>query len=414
MAKGVKFGGGIDTDYWNKQIKNIKTKEDARNLLSDIMDASTAGLFNIGITSNDQKNIVGLIKNLGKKAGVDTSNIEAYWDPKVDLKSKNVDTIMANSLRLWDKQIEAQTKKESEVKAQQQKDKATTDKINDVINGATKAIKNAAKSIGGSGSSGGSKSNDRYYQNQLKELKKEIDALKKPKVWSAQELAELYGITDQYNMANIEKQYNDATNQYYDDAIKQQEQYNEDANFTAASYANNLIRKYVDSYKAQAPTAVGRGTLAANALTNSLAADQTLGETATNLNNIINDYKAQREAELAQNPINARTDYNNIGSWLLSQGANMNASDVQQYIDTLNAYKDKYTAARNAQATLANAAASAYQNRAQAALANMQYANNNSLWKYYQLIYGDNAATAYGNDMYSTYRTGDLNNSTNQ
>ena len=64
----------------------------------------------------------------------------------------------------------------------------------------------------------------------------------------------------------------------------------------------------------------------------------------------------------------------------------------------MNAYKEEYQAIRNAQTTVANNAAAAYQNRAQAALATMNYQNDNALWNVYKSIYGDNAALAYRND----------------
>lgn len=268
---------------------------------------------------------------------------------------------------------------------------------------------NQTTSSGGSTSSGssggGGGSNDRYYINQINKITKELDELKNPKVWTAKELAELYGVTDQYNYENILKQYNEATNKYYDDSIAAQTEYNDDANRMNTTYANNLIKKYLDSYSTQAPTAVGRGVQAANALANSLNADQTAGEVATNLNSIVNSYQEQRKAELENNPLNARTDYNSIGSWLLSQGAKMNEAEVQQHVDTLNAYATKYAANRNAQATLANAAASAYQSNAQAALANAAYNNSMKDYKYYQYWYGDNAARAYANSLKDTNTT---------
>ena len=171
------------------------------------------------------------------------------------------------------------------------------------------------------------------------------------------------------------------------------------------TYANNLINKYLDSYAAQAPTAVGRGVLGANALISSLNADMAAGEVATNLNSLVRDYEKQREAELETNATNARTDYNAIGTWLLSQGAKQNEADVQRHVDTLNAYATKYAAARNAQRTLANSAAQAYQYNAQAALNNAAYNNTMKDYKYYQYWYGDNAARAYANSLKDTNTT---------
>ena len=405
MAKGVGIFGKVDKAYWENEIKNAKTAADARTLLDDIMSASYAGTLNWGITKNDQKTISGLIKTLGKKFNVDTSDIEKMWDPNIDLKSKNSETIKTNSLNMWDKQVKINQNKQAQVKTQQQVEQArntnTEATLNKLVDNYTNTIANTVKrstSSGGSGGSSKSKSNDSYFENELAKVKKELESLKKPTVWTSDELAKLYGLEDQYNYDNILNQYNDATNQYYNDAITQQTEYNEDADIASAAYANNLIRKYVDSYKAQAPTAVGRGTLAANALTSAMNADQTLGETATNLNNIINDYKAQRESELANNPTLARNQYNSLGKYLLQQGADKAATEVQRYIDTLNAYKEEYQAIRNAQTTVANNAAAAYQNRAQAALATMNYQNDNALWNVYKSIYGDNAALAYRND----------------
>ena len=256
----------------------------------------------------------------------------------------------------------------------------------------------------GSGSGSGSGGSS-YYTNQINQLTKELNELKNPKVWSAKELAELYGITDQYNYDKILEQYNNATKQYYDDAIAEQLEYNENANMMNTTYANNLINKYLDSYAAQAPTAVGRGVLGANALISSLNADMAAGEVATNLNSIVRDYEKQREAELETNATNARTDYNAIGSWLLSQGAKQNEADVQRHVDTLNAYATRYAAARSAQKTLANSAAQAYQYNAQAALNNAAYNNTMKDYKYYQYWYGDNAARAYANSLKDTNTT---------
>ena len=52
----------------------------------------------------------------------------------------------------------------------------------------------------------------------IAELEKKLEGYLK--VWSAPELAELYGID--YNEANILKDYNDATNKYYDDIVAEQ------------------------------------------------------------------------------------------------------------------------------------------------------------------------------------------------
>lgn len=421
MAKGVKLGGGIDTKYWEKAVNNAKTNTDARQVLYDLFNAATAGIFNIGITDNDQKNIMSIVNKLGKKFDVDVTGIASIWDPsKNHLSGGDQDKARNQGLTAWDNAVKNKkpsttTKSKAEAFYESGKqgpvpeDWYTTDtKGNKIADTRKKTTTNtsttkAPSTSGGSkssksyGSSGGSKGTDKYYDNIIKNLQNEIDALKNPKVWTADELAEHYGVTDQYNYDNILKMYNDATNQYYDDAVAEQTKINEDSNLANTTYANNLIREYINSYANQAPTAVRKGTVAANALATGINANQSLSDTATQLNNLVTNYQQAREAELAANPTNARSDYNNMGSWLLSKGAEVNKTEVQKYIDDLNAYNIRYTAARQAQSQLANARQQAYQSNLQAALANAAANAQMRDYPFYQYWYGDNAPTAYWN-----------------
>lgn len=382
MAKGVKFGGKIDTAYWEGRINKTKSIFDAHDVLYELLSASTSGSFNIGVSDKDQTNIMNLVNKLGAKYNVDVTGIANIWDPsKNHINSLEISRARESAMNAWDR---------AAAKAKPSSGSSTSN-----TNGATSGAVTNGVAGGATSPSSGAGGNYNYAPNSG--ITSAVDKLEKPKVWTAAELAELYGITDQYNYENILKQYNEATNKYYDDSIATQTEYNDDANRMNTTYANNLIKKYLDSYSTQAPTAVGRGVQAANALANSLNADLAAGEAATSLNNIVNDYQERRKSELENNPLNARTDYNSIGSWLLTQGANMNASVVQQYIDTLNSYATKYAADRNAQATLANAAATAYQNNAQAALATAAYNNSLKDKKYFDYWYGDNSAGVYQN-----------------
>ena len=268
----------------------------------------------------------------------------------------------------------------------------------------TKTGTGGAGGTGGSGGTGSGKSNADDYETLLNEYKQKLDELLNPKVWTADELAKHLGVEDLYNYDRILQMYNDATDKYYTDALAEQNKINKNAEISNASYANRLLSNYINSYKNAAPTAVGKGTLAANALNSLLGADQANEEAASNLNDILNSYKEKWDYERANNEVLAREKYNDMGTWLLNQGTNINTADVQNYINALNAYDTAYSGIRNAQNNLASTAAATYQNNAQAALARNQLAASQAsgdfLRKAYQLYYGteNNADTkAYNN-----------------
>ena len=242
---------------------------------------------------------------------------------------------------------------------------------------------------GGYYGGGGGDYSGSYWDADIAGLKEQLEALAHPKVWTPDELAELYGVKDQYNMDYLLKQYNDATNKYYTDAIATQEDANTDAEKNNSAYASSLLRNYINSYANAAPTAVGKGTLAANALSTQLGADKSNEEASANLNSIINSYKEAWDSELAQNDLKARQDYNTLGTWLLNQGTALNASQVQNYINELKALETYYAAARNAQSTVAQTAASAYQQNANAALANNSAAREDAMRQIYRWKYGE-------------------------
>lgn len=290
---------------------------------------------------------------------------------------------------------------------------AIANAVNTAVNAAKKNA--SSKSSKGSGGSGGGKSsssgkvNDAYYEKMLNDIKKELDELKHPKVWTAAELAKFHDVEDQYNYDKILQKYNDATNQYYTDAVANQIMNNTNAEKSNTAYANRLINDYLSSYSNAAPTAVGKGTRAANALASSINADLANEEASSNLQSLVNSYVENQKNELANNPILARQEYNDMGKLLLQLGANYNTSEVQNYINALNAYDTAYAGMRNAQVNLAKNAAATYQNNAQAALANNAYtaskANDNMLRRAYQLKYGNEWEKAYNNDKRDVSQT---------
>ena len=260
----------------------------------------------------------------------------------------------------------------------------------DAIDAANNAVNNAVNNYANYGNIGNL---DAYYNNEIAQLQQELNELKNPKVWNVDELAKYYGIEDQYNMNYLLNMYNNATDKYYKDAINAQYGINKDSELSNSAYANSLLNKYLTSYNNAAPTAVGKGTIAANALSTLLGADKANEEASSGLNDIVNSYKEKWAAEKAANDSLARERYNELGTYLLNGATNLNTSEVQKYINDLKAYETKYQADRNAQSTLAASAANAYNNNAQAALVTNQAAAANAAENFrrreFQALYGN-------------------------
>lgn len=291
------------------------------------------------------------------------------------------------------------------------KTNGVVDAFNTAVAKATSAY-NSSNGGGGGGYSGGGGggysggSSDAHYEELLNEYKTLIDDLKKPKVWTAEELAKHFGVEDQYNMDYLTKMYQDETNKYYTDAIERQTKYNQDSELSNSAYANNLLKSYLSSYQNAAPTALGRGTRAANALTTMLGADMSNETSAANLNSIVNNYIESQKSDLENDKVQARDRYNELGKWLVERGTAVNTAEVQDYINSLKAYETAYAGIRNAQNNLASTAAAAYQQAANAALAQNQYnatkASDNILRQAYKAFYGENNANwekAYYNNQ---------------
>ena len=252
---------------------------------------------------------------------------------------------------------------------------------------------------GGSGSGygggiGGISVDDLFGEDKIGLIKDAAENTTIPKVWNKEDLVKFYGVEDEYDMDKLIARYNEKTNKYYGDAIAEQEKDKKEAELNNSRYVNELLNTYVNSYNNAAPTAMGRGTLAANALTTLLGAAETNEAASSDLRSIINDYKESQKAELANNPVLAEDWYNNVGKWLVEQGVNTNSAEVKNYINDLAAYQTAYAGVRNAQKVYNDYLASAYETRAANAntinAINSQMAEDNLLRRMYQLKYLDN------------------------
>lgn len=245
-------------------------------------------------------------------------------------------------------------------------------------------------------------SNNKQYEA----LTKEIDKLKEmyaeaTRVWSADEVAKHLGID--YNEANILEDFNKQTNEYYDNAIAEQQALRNDYIKNNANYIQELTDAYIDSNKYVAPTATNRGIQAANLMNTNMSADTTNSTNDYGMYQNILNQEEYRKAELANNPNLAKKAYNELGTLLSNWSANKNTSDIKQYIDQLDSYTNYYAADRAYQAYLSQANAAKYAGLAGAAQnyaynaaqqANSQANNFAQLWNYYYNTSNKNASYA--------------------
>lgn len=244
-------------------------------------------------------------------------------------------------------------------------------------------------------------------------LKKEIQDLKDKlaeatRVRSAAELAEHYGID--YNLENILADYNQRTNDYYDEAVQAQNDIRTDYARNNGRYVDDIVGSYLDSYKNTAQTAANRGMTSANALASYMSGNAINSQADYGMLQSVNDLEEARKAELEANPNTARSYYNSIGSYLSNLSANLNASDVQNYINELDAYTQRYQADRTYQGYLAQAATSKYAGLAGAAQNNAYSAaqNGSTYQSAYDSLYNYFLATNGGSTTAAKRAMGNL------
>ena len=250
---------------------------------------------------------------------------------------------------------------------------------------------------------------EQLLESQLNDYKAELDALKEQlKPRSAQEMAKIYGVD--YNLDNILADYNKQTNEYYNDAIAKQTEYRNDFARDNALFYDRLINEYLDSYKNTAATNTNKGIRTANALSNAINANNVNAANDYGMLQSINNLGEAKKAELANNPYLAEQQYNKLGTYLSNLSANINTSDVKQYVDSLDAYSNLYSGSRQYQNYLAQAAQSKYSGLANAAKYNASGTGDSSLAKiyenYFNLTRGNrkDAANAFVNTINPTYK----------
>lgn len=270
----------------------------------------------------------------------------------------------------------------------------------------TKKLAEANKNTG-SGSSSSNKISapsipnydDSALRKQIEDMQKQIAEL--TKVYSAEELAERYGID--INEQTRLNDYNKQTNQYYDDMIREQGELRDDTLRNNSYYDQRLLENYNDSFQNSVHTQTGEAAKAATALSMMNTNAYNTGYNDYQLLQSLNNLEEARKKELAENVFTAKKDVTDLKTYLSSLSATHNASDVQNYVNELNALGSRYASSRATAAAAANAAATQYAGLANASYnySNSAAGNMDSLYNYYLRLYNNEkqAASAVVNQM---------------
>ena len=410
MALFDGLGGITGHIYADAIIRKMKGATYAKSyqLLQDAYKSVNNGIG--GFTANDAKQLAKIVDAMGKQYGITNQTDNVSYELK----------FMANNNRLKDKvsltQLDTYMKGISpkaltgsttgDVKngeaTRRYGNESTTGKLPNASSNNTTTSSDSepssnettSTSYTGGGSGTVSSKIDAYIdwlQAKNKELDKRVYELEHPKVMTADELAALHGID--YNEQHILDEYNKRTNEYYQDAID--EYYNLRNNLVGQASRNNqrTINDYLGEWDNAAPTAARRGEIAANALSAYMNSNYGLNTEDYNLAQAQNGLRSEWETELAANPNTARQQYNAMGTTLAGLSANLNTSQVKQYIDQLDAYSQMYAANRAISAAAAQGVASQYAGLANAAATNAstsasKYNSWQQLYNYYKNAYG--------------------------
>lgn len=452
MALGLGYksiwGGAIDEDYFKKEIDNAKNATEAQRALLLAMKDTVRGLTNVGVSAGDQRAVLRLIDYYGKKYNADTSVLKEMWSEDKDIKSGDIaDLHKASEDHLFGHFSNGYQPNTYDGK----KLKASGEKV--VVNGKEQNVWNVGNTKHqvvwiGNGNNGGEyislhEYHKRYttkqdsdsstntdstdtsggggstsvntdpkevytdnYKPLYEEAVKKLDEYLKPKPIGANKAAELYGID--YNEQNILNRKNEATNEYYDKAVAEQQNLRTNFARNNANYYDQVADSYVDSYKNAAPTATGQSALAANALSTMLSSGQTNSDNDYGMLQSIHGFEQDRAAELANNPLAARKEYNLLGTYLSQLSAQENAAAVKQYVADLDAYTSNYASDRMYQAYQAQAAANKYSGLAGAKIAKAGSSAGNlsdweAMWNFYNAAGGADYASKKTNTILKDY-----------
>ena len=220
--------------------------------------------------------------------------------------------------------------------------------------------------------------------------------VEKPVYEGAEAVAERHGID--YNLANIQADYDQRTQDYYDAATAEYEA--DRTRYVQASnnYANRIMEEYLDSYANAAATASGRGSQAAAALITDLNTQADVAANDLGMLQTVNNLNEARKAELVNNKFLAEQYYNNLGTYLSQVSTAQYGADVNKYVKAMDAYAQRYAADRALAENEAREASVRYAGLANANLYKSQNASSTATWQrlynYYLTRYNGNEQMA--------------------
>lgn len=156
-----------------------------------------------------------------------------------------------------------------------------------------------------------------------------------PRLMSAAELADLYGLPYDYDY--ILGIYNEASDAKYRENIEKAKQIQENTLRNQVS----LYYQYLDEIRAQRANAVNtginRGAFAAQEVANYLAHQQQITDALSTSNQSIYDLYNEAATQRAQNKIDALNNYTSLGGNIMTAGGNIYNADIQRYAADLAA-----------------------------------------------------------------------------
>lgn len=160
-------------------------------------------------------------------------------------------------------------------------------------------------------------------------------AVSQPRIYTAKELAEMYGINYDYDyILGLLNNASDAKyNESQNEVKKMQLNNARQGAGTFATYLNALRQSKSNAVA----TGINKGTQAAQELSATLGSQQLLSANQTKLDQEVLKLIDLASTQRANNQVLAFDNYNKLGQYLGTLSTNLNANDVQKYVAELSA-----------------------------------------------------------------------------
>jgi len=160
-------------------------------------------------------------------------------------------------------------------------------------------------------------------------------AVSQPRIYTAKELAEMYGINYDYDyILGLLNNASDAKyNESQNEVKKMQLNNARQGAGTFATYLNALRQSKSNAVA----TGINKGTQAAQELSATLGSQQLLSANQTKLNQEVLKLIDLASTQRANNQVLALDNYNKLGQYLGTLSTNLNANDIQKYVAEMSA-----------------------------------------------------------------------------